>query len=109
MTAHTHTHQYHGQLLVHAHEGGEEEHGYYDHPEDAKPEADSTKIWVLVTESGTVTSVHATRIQAVEALRIAFAPEMDPADAETSDAIEDHIIESGEWYSIDAHDLPERG
>jgi hypothetical protein len=30
----SHTHHYQGQTLRHAHEGGENHHGYYEHPED---------------------------------------------------------------------------
>lgn len=31
-----HTHRYHGQVLTHAHEGGEHPHGYYEHDEDGQ-------------------------------------------------------------------------
>jgi hypothetical protein len=31
----THTHRCSGQVLRHAHEGGQYKHGYYEHPEDA--------------------------------------------------------------------------
>lgn len=32
-----HTHTYMGQKLVHSHEGGDRNHGYFEHPEDGYP------------------------------------------------------------------------
>ncbi len=32
-----HEHHHAGQSFQHTHEGGDEEHGYYEHPEDVRP------------------------------------------------------------------------
>jgi hypothetical protein len=46
-----HTHEFQGQKLVHDHQGGEQPHGYFDHPEDGSraTEARSTTPLYAVT------------------------------------------------------------
>jgi hypothetical protein len=69
------------------------------------------RIYTLVTDSGTATSVHADRAHAVQALALraldlTTLPDL-PTTTEEMNKTEDLIISRGYWFSIDSHDLPE--